>query len=443
MDDGRSYLSLRMKTSSLTLRQRIDRFWFRPVSAAGFGMMRVSFGLIGFVTMLFEATNVQRYYGPEGILPHDLIPSVMRSLWRFSLLDHASADTVTILYVALLIGLLCVALGIGTRIVLALTLVLLYSFHEYGSITLDGGDTLMRLIGFILLLAPSYRTFTIPNLFKRLKSIRLHGKDQSVALRTMAIWPYRLLLWQMICLYLSSSIEKLHGTLWYTGSAVAIALQHDHFRRLPDWLADKFSLMSPAIGYFTLITQIAWGLLIVIPLLAWIGIKIHGRNTIKRTLLLCGVFVHMGILFTMDVGTFSFTVFAAYLGLLLDDDFVAMRHFFNRHMKRLLVVLFDGRCGFCKRTVFLLHMIDWLHRIDFVNLYDADLRKKYAPHISLEALEKEMHAVDQDGKATSGFFAFRTIAKNIPALWIFVPFLYLPLVPTIGIKIYGWIARHR
>lgn len=420
-------------------------FWFRPVSAAGFGLMRIGFGTVGFLTFLFEMGNIQRYFGPQGILPHAMINAVMRDAWRFSLLDYASTTAVWWLYGFLLLSLFLTAIGLYTRFSLLSAVILLFSFHEYGTITLDGGDTLLRLIGFILVLSPCHRALSVDNLLKRFKLAHATGKEQEPSERTMPIWPYRLLLWQMIILYIASVIEKLQGETWKDGTAVSIVLHHENFSRLPLALADHINFLSPIISYFTLASQMAWGVLLPLGALSAfrLGIGSRGFDAWKRALLLSGVIIHGSILLFMDVGTFSLTIFVAYCGLLLDNDFRSIRSVLNAQISMPLIVLFDGRCGFCSNTVTILRSFDWLHRLVFVNFHDPDIRKKYAQNLSKEALDAAMHVRRPNGTYEAGFFGFRLISKHLPPLWIFVPFFYLPFVPAIGTQVYTWVSHHR
>ncbi len=431
-------------TTNRSLSGRMYEFWFRPISAAGFGMMRCAFGFIAFVTMFLERENVQRFYGPEGILTREMTGSVLRSLWRFSLLDYVGVTGTWLLYAVLLTSLFCVTIGVGRKCMLGVSIVILYSFHEYGSITLDGGDTLLRLIGFILLVSPCYRTFTVANLHRRLTLIQSTGKDQPTAERTMPIWPYRLLLWQMILIYTASSIEKWSGSMWREGSAVAATLHLTDFTRLTPEMADALSFMSPIVGYFTVFSQLAWVILLLLGLISFFGVlTTEATNVFKRALLLCGIVLHGAIFILMDVGTFSLTVFAAYLGLLLDDDFHAIRERLNRRTSEPIIVLFDGRCGFCKKSVFTLSMLDWLHRIEFASYHDPDNRKRFAPNVSLDALNKEMHVRLGDDSYYKGFFAFRALTWHLPVLWLVAPLLYIPGISIIGSAAYKYVASHR
>jgi predicted DCC family thiol-disulfide oxidoreductase YuxK len=197
-------------------------------------------------------------------------------------------------------------------------------------------------------------------------------------------------------------------------------------------------------GYFTLLSQSAWALLIVLPCFVWLKVlPASVPGNVKRALLLAGLFVHTGIVLLMDVGTFTFTVFASYLGLLLDEDFRAIRHRLNGDSRPPEVVLFDGRCGFCKGSVVVLKSFDWLHRLEFVNFHDPKVRETYVPTVSLDALKTAMHVKSSNGNVTRGFKAFRALAWHLPPTWILVPLLYIPGIPTVGDWAYQWIADHR
>lgn len=305
-----------LKTTLKNFGRRIDTFWFRPVSAMGFGLMRIGFGLTALLTLVFQMKDIERYYGPNGILPHSLLSTVLRQEWRFSLLDYTSGFTTELLFLLLLLSLVLVTLGIGTRFMLAVSLILLSSFHEYGNIAVDGGDSMLRIIGFILLLSPCERALSLTRLQKILPS-------------TMPIWPYRLLLWQMVIGYLFSGYAKWIGPAWRSGSAVSMILHVEDTARLDVHSADLLTVLSPFLSTFTMLSQLAWGLLLLLPLLSWSGFPVPVRGT-KRLVLLCGVLVHIGIFLTMNLGIFPLIMLTAYLGLLEEEDIQFIRRLYRR-----------------------------------------------------------------------------------------------------------------
>jgi predicted DCC family thiol-disulfide oxidoreductase YuxK len=114
---------------------------------------------------------------------------------------------------------------------------------------------------------------------------------------------------------------------------------------------------------------------------------------------------------------------------------------FSRVDDRQAMLLYDGQCPFCIRSVKLAKRLDWLNRLRPV---DARTVTDPAVTISPDRLMEEMHLITPGAaQIYNGFGAFRWMAWRLPLLWALAPFLYLPGVPTMGQKIYLWIARNR
>lgn len=108
------------------------------------------------------------------------------------------------------------------------------------------------------------------------------------------------------------------------------------------------------------------------------------------------------------------------------------------------VVLYDGMCPLCQRSVRSLKRLDWRKRLHFQDCRDTANWPPSAVPLTLKRLLEEMHIVTPDRKhALAGYKAFRWMAWRVPVLLPFAPFLYVPGVPWIGNKIYLWIARNR
>jgi len=108
------------------------------------------------------------------------------------------------------------------------------------------------------------------------------------------------------------------------------------------------------------------------------------------------------------------------------------------------LVLYDGNCRLCQRSVAILNRLDWLGRLNCQDARDLDHLPVREPPLDPARLLEEMHLVTPDGKRVyHGFAVFRWMAWRLPALWFIAPFLYIPGVPTIGQRIYLWVARNR
>lgn len=431
----------------MNLPRPLEAFFFRRISATGFGLMRMAWAFFTGAYLLMQWKDVTTYYSDAGLMTDAIEAMYVRSDWRFTVLEWISTpNAVFTLYLFLLVCLFCMMIGLWPRLMTILSVVLLFSFHEFNPFVLGGGDTLLRNIGFILMIAPGIETLS----FSRLEAQWNYWKENRSFLPqvTMPVWPWRLLLWQMIVLYGTSLWYKMLGEMWIDGTAVEAAFHHPVFARWPMWF---MNLMMPAAGagdYLALLWQGMW-LLFLIPAwfidLAWP--KHFPRLAFRRCMLAGGVLFHGGIFVMMDAGIFSLAVYTAFLGLLREEDFKWMAKTLNNFSVRRksipITLLYDGHCGLCLRSVFTLTMLDVLKRLRYADFRDKAVRTKEAPEITIETLDKAMHIRKPGGTYQTGFDAFRHMTWHLPPLWIVAPFLYFPGVAPVGRRIYARIAANR
>jgi predicted DCC family thiol-disulfide oxidoreductase YuxK len=108
------------------------------------------------------------------------------------------------------------------------------------------------------------------------------------------------------------------------------------------------------------------------------------------------------------------------------------------------VVLFDGECPLCRRSVAILKRLDWLNRLAYQSARETDRLPRSEVALDPQRLIEEMHVVTPDRqKAYAGYRAFRWIAWRLPLTWFVAPLLYLPGVPWLGNQVYRWVAKNR
>lgn len=108
------------------------------------------------------------------------------------------------------------------------------------------------------------------------------------------------------------------------------------------------------------------------------------------------------------------------------------------------IVIYDGDCAFCQRSIALLRRLDWQNRLAYHNAREFESLPPTTVSLEPSRLLEEMHVLTPDRtQAPSGFRAIRWLAWRIPALWLFAPILYCPGIPRLGQKFYLWIARNR
>jgi predicted DCC family thiol-disulfide oxidoreductase YuxK len=107
-----------------------------------------------------------------------------------------------------------------------------------------------------------------------------------------------------------------------------------------------------------------------------------------------------------------------------------------------MVVLFDGGCPMCRRTVRRLHRLDWLNRLTFADGTDAERRERFAPGLTDAQIMREMWVVEPQ-RRSGGYDAVLRIASAVPLLWPFAAVGILPGIRQIGRAIYRIIADRR
>jgi len=108
------------------------------------------------------------------------------------------------------------------------------------------------------------------------------------------------------------------------------------------------------------------------------------------------------------------------------------------------LLLYDGDCPLCNKSVRYLQRLDWLSRMRYESARDPGKIPATNPPLDPERLLEEMHLVTPDGQRVyHGFRAFRWMAWRLPLVCWLTPLLYIPGVPWLGQKAYLWVARNR
>lgn len=107
------------------------------------------------------------------------------------------------------------------------------------------------------------------------------------------------------------------------------------------------------------------------------------------------------------------------------------------------VVLYDGRCGFCRARV---EQLRWFEggssRLAYQSLHDPVVAADY-PQASHERLLGEMCVIDQRGNYHWGAEAVRHLSRRLPRLWWLAPLMHLPGVMWVAKPVYAWVSRNR
>ena len=165
-------------------------------------------------------------------------------------------------------------------------------------------------------------------------------------------------------------------------------------------------------SYGTVLWQLAF-ILLLIPATLWNRMT-RGHYPylhLKRTLFIIGFIFHVLIWVLLVVGPFSPIMITLYIGTFIQADFDAMRSWFNTKWQGSIAVNFDKASSKQCRYVFLLNLLDWLGRLEYIGVQSEPTVRITLP----------------DGKTASGFGAFKILCRNLPFLWILFPIHLIPV----------------
>ena len=106
------------------------------------------------------------------------------------------------------------------------------------------------------------------------------------------------------------------------------------------------------------------------------------------------------------------------------------------------VVIFDGDCAFCQRSIRLGRRLDWLSRIEWLARLSPGVQDRF-PSLKANETQNRMVSIQPDGRMHGGFYAVRDIALQLPLTCLFALLLYIPGVHWLGEPAYRWIAKNR
>jgi predicted DCC family thiol-disulfide oxidoreductase YuxK len=106
------------------------------------------------------------------------------------------------------------------------------------------------------------------------------------------------------------------------------------------------------------------------------------------------------------------------------------------------VVIFDGKCRFCRAQVVRLARWDRRKRLAFLSLHDPRVHQRY-PDLSHEQLMEQMYVIESTGRRHAGAAAFRYLTRRLPRLFPLAPLMHLPLTLPLWQWCYRQVARRR
>jgi predicted DCC family thiol-disulfide oxidoreductase YuxK len=403
------------------LAQRWQRYWFRPVSVRRLAALRFVLLTPVILDLVFDPNGIRAFGERTSEAfwnPNELV------IVRLLDLPRTPTELWMPLWAVLIVCAVLAFVGLYTRIalwILAFGYAWWYiAFFSHGSV--GHGRLILVVALFALAIAPSGRAYSLDALIARARRARTGEplpapQDESDPL---AGWAIRFVGITVVLTYLSAAWTKIltGGLDWPFAGALDAALI-EQGTRLGKYFAD----------YPNLVHLLAVGAL-VLEATAWM-LLLGGRA--RDLWAVSAVMFHLGSLVLLSVNFMDYPfAYAAFYPLEVATAWLGLRArnwSADRHSK--VELEYDGMCGLCVRTVTFLGGLDWLGRLRLVDGTSADGTRLQV-----------FTARDADDRH-DGFFAYRRIARALPALWPVLPLLYLPGLSHLGQKVYEHVAANR
>lgn len=303
---------------------RLWRAWVALTSerepALALASFRIAIATVAVGSLLSAATSgVTRALWIEE--PHGALR--LHGDWLVEALGGPTPTVIWALFVVALISCALVAIGLGGRVPCLIASQTYLALARVNDDTAGGYDAMINNALYLLLFSGAWETLS-------LDCRRRTGSWTSEA--PVPAWPRYLLVFQLLVIYGSTALHKLSPVWTPIGgySALWWVYQDPTWRRWDmSFLADLYPLLQ--VG-----TAVTWHWELAMPLLlVWYACaRTRDRGGRLRALVLrwdlrkplagIGVVLHLGILFTLNVGPFSLASLAYYLLLWTPDELRAV-----------------------------------------------------------------------------------------------------------------------
>jgi len=405
-----------------------SRFWFYSSPSTPLELTRIGVGAALLFHYAMATPFLFDFWGDSGWVPRELVLLDITDPWIQSVFFYFTDRWQWIAFHAVFLF-CCAAFILGWRTSWVKWIVLIgqISYDHRNPMIVYGVDNILACLLFIMCVAPIGRALSLD----RVRAVRAAKLAKLDATLPPFSSPWmgactRLMQIQMALIFFYSAIGKLRGDEWWNGDAVWHVFTTEEFysRAISGLLASHYWVANLA-------TYATIGIEIAFPFLIW-------QRRTRPYLLAAAIFLHVQFALLMTLFYFSVVMMMGHMSFVRPEWLAPLGQAWKRKMGD-MEMIYDGRCGFCVRSMAWFLAFDGLGQIGI-----RDFRTDPSPVVSDALVEKALYLVLSDGRALPGFEAYRYVVLRVPGLWWLVPLFYLPVLSRLfGRPIYNWIAANR
>jgi predicted DCC family thiol-disulfide oxidoreductase YuxK len=405
-----------------------NAMWFQHYHTAPLEIVRISLASLLLITYgLTSHDDLALLYSGQGFFSHDAAKNFYYLPVTSVFFFLSDAWQVQLAHYIFIASFAALTLGWHTRIVKWVALIGHLSYLHANPLSIYGVDSIIAAILLPLCFAPVGACLSLDQVRRRHRALVQGGLEAQLKPVTSP-WGFactRMIQIQLVVLYLYSSVSKLKGESWLNGDALWYSL----FDIEISWIflpmfAEHYWLVK-ALTYGTLVIELAY-----VPLV-WFSATLP-------YVLIGVVCLHLGIAVFMAMPFFGLVMIAGNLAFFRHSWFTRIGDYWRSKTGDMLMV-YDGKCDFCVRSMAWLLAFDGMHQIN-----TKDLHQYTSPLFTQAEAARELVLVTGDNEVLAGFDAYRHVVLRVPGLWWLAPAFLIPwLSRRCGQIVYRWVARSR
>ena len=415
------------KETAEALGRAWSRIWFQKSPTLPIEITRMGVGGAVLIHYALATPYLFEFWGDAGWMPRALALKI-DDPWSESVFFYFSAPWQWIAFHGFFLF-CCATLMVGWRTSWVKWIVFVgqLSYHYRNPVLAYGVDQILACLLFILCLAPIGRAMSLDRV-RAVRVAKLRNLEATVP-------PYasewagactRLMQMQMATLFFYTGVSKIKWDEWRNGDAIwQVFSTYDYYNSfLVDLMARQYWISNVAT-YATILIEVAF------PFLIW-------QRLTRPYMLAAGIFLHLMFGTTLALTYFSFVMIMGHMSFLRPEWLARLGAAWKRWIGD-MEMIYDGKCGFCVRSMAWLLAFDGLRQIKIRNF-----RTNPSRVVSDAKLEKALYLVLPNRRALPGFEAYRYVVLRVPGLWWLIPFFYVPVLSRLfGHPIYNWVASNR
>lgn len=283
-------------------------------------------------------------------------------------------------------------------------------------------------LNFLMIFMPISRVLSLDNLITKVKYTSI-GRPFVIDRKVLKI-NYIVPVFVAIGLvYFDSIFHKFSNRLWQEGFGV--------------WLPSSLPMVTWN-DTSSLLNQKGLMLFLGYLVLAFEAIFIFffWRKKWRIPIVLLGVFFHVGILIAYPIPWFALTFIAVYLLLIPIGYWLKIINLLKAK-KTSYSFYYDAECPLCNKVVVIIKHFDVFQRVKCVTVQGNYANEEALKPYTEEEVLINIHGVTSNGKVKVGFWAYVQLFKSMGYTYPLGLLISLPVISTLGERIYKFVAGNR